>query len=271
MSNFLFFAIIIVTAGAWSSLLFLFLHFKTKIHLRFLYSDNLAITAISSIIIIVLTGIISINHFLILGIILPIMVTITTFLLTMLRFWRTPKRKIRAGSNQVVSPADGNIIYIKKIERGEIPISVKGRIYSKLDELSNNQLLDESCWQIGINMTPFDVHKNCAPISGIVTLNQHFKGKFLSLKDKKSLTENERNTYVIRNGDIRVGIIQIASRMVRRIDSYVIHGQFVKQGEWIGMIRFGSQVDLILPVNCHIRIDIKDQVYAGETIVADLI
>jgi len=271
MNYFIFFAIIIVAAGVWSTLLFLFLHFKTKIQLRFLYSDNLTITAISSVIVIGLIGIVSINYILVLGIILPITVTITAFLLTMLRFWRTPKRTIRAGSSQIVSPADGNIIYIKKVERGEIPVSVKRRICSTLDELSYNQLLDESCWQIGINMTPFDVHKNCAPISGIVTMNQHFKGKFLSLKDKKALTENERNTYVIENGDIRVGIIQIASRMVRWIDSYVIHGQFVKQGDWIGMIRFGSQVDLILPINCQIRVDIKEQVYAGETIVAELV
>ena len=119
-------------------------------------------------------------------------------------------------------------------------------------------------------MTPFDVHKNCAPIDGQVILNQHFSGKFLSLKDDSALSENERNTYVISNGKIKIGIVQIASRLVRRIDSYVTQGAQVKKGEWLGMIRFGSQVDVIIPIEYKINVSIKEQTYAGETIIARL-
>ena len=117
-------------------------------------------------------------------------------------------------------------------------------------------------------MTPFDVHKNCAPISGEIILNRHFSGKFLSLKDEASRVENERNTYVLANDTVKVGIVQIASRLVRRIDSYVKEGDKVRQGDWLGMIRFGSQVDVIIPENYRVLIDVGRQIYAAETIIA---
>jgi phosphatidylserine decarboxylase len=201
---------------------------------------------------------------------LPFIVLFFTLIFIFLRFYRTPKRKIIANPNMIVSPADGNIIYIRRIEKGEIPVAVKGNVNSRLEELTKTPLLDESKWLIGINMTPLDVHKNCAPISGIISLNQHFNGRFLSLKDKHSITENERNTYVIQGRNIRVGVIQIASRLVRRIDTYVKEGDCVDQGDWIGMIRFGSQVDLILPEKCEILVREGDQIYARSTVIAHI-
>jgi len=119
-------------------------------------------------------------------------------------------------------------------------------------------------------MTPWDVHKNCSPIDGFVYMNKHMPGDFLSLKKFESLTTNERNTYIISSDRIKIGIVQIASRGVRRIDSYVMEQQNIKKGDWIGMVRFGSQVDVILPQQCQIKVSLKQQVYARTTIIAEI-
>ena len=263
------FAIILLASLVAGTLLYVFLHRKTRMRLRFLYQDNLAVGIISAIIVYMLYRFEVITSWIILVMILLMMVCGTAFVLTMVRFWRTPRRKSKAEKGQMISPADGSIIYIRKLEKGEIPVSVKGKGYSRLEELAKTSLLDDLGWQIGINMTPFDVHKNCAPVSGMVILNQHFNGKFWSLKDTRSQTENERNTYVIQNDEIKVGVVQIASRMVRRIDSYVKQGESVNQGEWLGMIRFGSQVDVIIPEGYRVMVEPGEQVYAGLTIIAE--
>lgn len=190
--------------------------------------------------------------------------------LTMIRFWHTPKRVVTAGPNEIISPADGNVLYIKQIESGETPISVKNGKLNHLEELTKTNLLTSPCWLIGINMTPWDVHKNCAPINGKVILNKHTKGAFLSLKLFDALTMNERNTYVIENEQLTVGVVQIASKGVRRIDSYVKEGEFVKRGEWLGMIRFGSQVDIIIPYNSQVSIKVGQQIYAAKTVIASI-
>ena len=167
----------------------------------------------------------------------------------------------------MVSPADGNVIYIKHV-KGEVPISIKNGVVARLDELTKTPLLKTPCWLVGINMTPWDVHKNCAPIDGKIILNQHTKGDFLSLKKIEALTRNERNTYVIENDELMVGVVQTASKGVRRIDSYVKQGEMVNQGDWLGMIRFGSQVDLIIPDNYEVLVELGQQIYAKSTIIA---
>lgn len=104
------------------------------------------------------------------------------FILTMVRFWRVPRRRVTAGPGQIVSPADGNIIYIRKIAIGEVPESVKRLAnFTSLEELTKTTLLNDGGWHIGINMTPFDVHKNCAPISGEVILNSISTASFCHL------------------------------------------------------------------------------------------
>lgn len=254
-----------------SSSMYLFLHFKTKMNKRLMYIDNLIVIILSSILFLiaylyVFKSFQNIGWFLsiIVGQMLVLMIG---FALTMIRFWRTPKRKINQDSDYIVSPADGNIIYLKKLHGNTIPIAVKGGKLSKLEELTKTSILNDSFWLIGINMTPFDVHKNCAPISGKILLNQHTPGKFLSLKHFDSETDNERNTLVIQNEAIQVGVVQIASKLVRRIDSYVETGDNIQKGQWFGMIRFGSQVDIILPKIVELKISVGEQVYAGETII----
>jgi phosphatidylserine decarboxylase len=168
----------------------------------------------------------------------------------------------------IVSPADGNIIYIKKIEQGEEPISVKNGKEATLFEFANTGVIDRPCWLIGINMTPFDVHKNCAPVEGQIELNKHFDGEFLSLKHEEALRRNERNTIIIDNPRGKVGVVQTASKLVRRIVTYKKEYDFVSKGEWFGMIKFGSQVDLIIPASCKVMAIIGQQVYAKQTLIA---
>jgi len=247
-----------------SSFLYLYLHKKTRMNIKYIFIDNIVV-AISAFIITYLL----LSSMFIAYLFSSLLIILFAYALTMLRFWRTPVRKITARDQDIISPADGNIIYIKRVEANEVPISIKQRSISKLSELTKTELLKTPCWLIGINMTPFDVHKNCAPIEGKVLLNLHTAGKFLSLKNPESLSVNERNTYVIANDKISIGVIQIASKRVRRIDTYVKENQIVKKGEWLGMIRFGSQVDLILPVKCKILVNVGQQVYAIKTIIAE--
>ncbi len=262
------FLLLILEALLCSTLLYLYLHKKTRISLRYLFIDNVGVILCSLLLVALLARVLPDGWEAINFLVLPAIVVGIAFTFTMIRFWRTPRRDIRARSNEIVSPADGNVIYITRVEAGEIPVSIKGHRYSRLEELTKTDILDKPCWLVGINMTPFDVHKNCAPIDGKILLNRHFDGSFLSLKEPKALTENERNTYVIGNDSLKVGIVQIASRLVRRIDTYVREGTDIHKGDWLGMIRFGSQVDVILPLDCEIQVELKQQIYAGTTILA---
>lgn len=256
-----------------STIMYCYLHFKTRMNIKFVFIDNLIVAMCSFVISFMFYSYIfqfsnnwvQIICSLMIG---GLLVVGLGYLLTMLRFWRTPNRMLTARPNEIVSPADGNVLYIKKIEAGETPVSIKNGQINSLTELTKTDLLDAPCWIVGINMTPWDVHKNCAPVDGRITLNKHTKGQFISLKKFESLVKNERNTYIIENDSLKVGVIQIASKGVRRIDSYVHENDFIKKGVWLGMIRFGSQVDVILPYDCNISIQVGQQVYAVKTVIA---
>ena len=265
---FSFFLILLASLAA-SALLYLYLHYKTGIEKKYLFTDSPVVALFSALAVFLLVEPHATGMWLSSGFILICLVIFIAFIFTMIRFWRVPRRKVKANSGQIISPADGRVIYIKKLPGGEFPEPVKGRLASRLPELAETAILTSGVWHLGINMTPFDVHKNCAPVSGRIILNSHFNGKFLSLKNEASQNENERNTYVIANEDVNVGVIQIASRLVRRIDSYVKVGDDVKQGDWIGMIRFGSQVDVIIPDNHRILVEVGEQIYAAKTIIAE--
>lgn len=263
------FIFILLSSLAVSTSFYLFLRRKTKIGTRYLFIDNPAVAVISAIAVYSVLRTTVADHWLLTGLLLIVSILFLAFIFTMIRFWRVPRRRVTAVAGQIVSPADGKVIYIKKLTPGETPESVKGKVASRLEELTKTPLLNDGGWHIAINMTPFDVHKNCAPVSGKIILNRHFSGKFLSLKDPAAQSENERNTYVLVNDEVKVGIVQTASRLVRRIDSYVKEGDYVRQGDWIGMIRFGSQVDVIIPGNYRVMVDTGRQVHAAETIIAE--
>ena len=260
--------IFIIEAGIFSTLLYLYLNRKTRISKKFIFTDNVVVILFTVIVAVIIDSLTNKYYTWLIYLLIPILVLGFSFSLTMIRFWRTPNRKLNAKPNEIVSPADGNVLYIKKIEKGETPISIKKGLEASLVEVTQTNILETPCWLIGINMTPFDVHKNCAPISGKIILNKHIAGMFLSLKDPKALISNERNTLVIQNDKFSVGIVQTASRLVRRIDSYVSEGENITMGDWFGMIRFGSQVDVIIPQSFTPLVEIGQQVSAKKTIIA---
>lgn len=186
------------------------------------------------------------------------------------RFFRDPEREPPQDQNSILSPADGQIIYVKRIESGEIPCSEKKGRSIPLNDFVQSNLLSEHGTLVGIAMNFLDVHVNRAPLDGRIRLLKHIKGFFLSLKKKEAVVQNERVLTVIDNGNYKIGIVQIASRLVRKIIPYVQEGHEVRRGQRIGMIRFGSQVDLYLPdlPSLRIRINQHEKVKAGLSVIA---
>ena len=260
--------------GIWivlcSTLLYLYLHKKTKISLKFLYLDNILTLLLAGFLIIIFGRLTRPFQSLLLNLFLGgILVVLFAFTLTMTRFWRTPVRKTDQDPNVITSPADGKVIYVIRLESEELPVLIKGCSFESLREYIKTDRITPPCWLIGINMTPFDVHKNSAPIDGKIVFHHHQAGDFLSLKMPEALRQNERCIWVIENDSgLEIGIVQIASRLVRRIDGYCQVGDRVKKGQWLGMIRFGSQVDVLLPADMKPVIKVGDQVYASRTVLA---
>jgi phosphatidylserine decarboxylase len=187
-----------------------------------------------------------------------------------LRFYRNPERISPEDVDAILSPADGKVIYIKRYEAGIVPYSEKNGKRFLLNEFIQSDVLSKAGYVIGISQNFLDVHVNRAPISGHVSIIRYIKGAFISLKKQDAVIRNERALTVIENSHIRVGIVQIASRLVRNILIYFREGQEIRRGERLGVIRFGSQVDLILPSLPPINIEIKPGYYvkAGVSIVA---
>ena len=200
------------------------------------------------------------------------LITAMAMSLLLWRFYRDPERVCSEDENAVLSPADGEIIYVKKIEDGEIPFSEKNGRRFPLNEFVQSDVVPQTGHLVGIAMNFLDVHVNRAPIGGRIRLLKHIKGLFISLKREEAVVQNERALTVIDNGHFKIGIVQIASRLVRKIVPYIQEGQEIQRGERIGVIRFGSQVDLILPdlPSLLIKVNPGEKVEAGLSIVASL-
>jgi len=198
-----------------------------------------------------------------------LMTVLTSLAVLLFRFYRDPERITTQVEGAIVSPADGQIIYVYRSERSFLPVSAKnGRRYT-LHELTRTSLQHEDSIVVGIAMNYLDVHVNRAPVSGIIVRHHHFPGRFGSLRDPAMVFENERATTVIRTGGLEVAVVQIASRLVRQIVSFVNPGHAVLAGERIGAIRFGSQVDLVIPLRADLMLCAKvgDRVVAGQSII----
>lgn len=184
-------------------------------------------------------------------------------------FFRNPERTAPGDDRQIVSPADGTIVYIKQIENGRFPFAVKGKNKIPLSDFIDADFVPDQGTQIGIAMNFLNVHVNRSPISGTVRQVRRIPGAFKSLKHIASLLENERVLMVVENDELTIGMVQIASRLVRRIVPYVAEGQLIPQGQRVGAIRFGSQVDLLIPATPGLEIAVKvgDEVTAGETVL----
>jgi phosphatidylserine decarboxylase len=171
-------------------------------------------------------------------------------LLFLISFFRIPNRKLTVSENSVVSPCDGKVVVIEEIVDVE---------YFKDKRL-----------QVSIFMSPANVHVNRNPLSGDVIYNQYHKGKYLVAWHPKSSTENERHSVVIRKGNTEVLVKQIAGALAKRIVNYLQVGQKVNQSEEMGFIKFGSRVDLILPVGTKINVALNEVVQGGVSVIATI-
>ncbi|MGZ7048531.1 MAG: archaetidylserine decarboxylase [Methanobacterium sp.] len=181
----------------------------------------------------------------------------------LMQFFRDPERKIPEGKGVIVAPADGRILtgQIDKIEIVEHNHPLMEHILDK----------GEKGIRVSTFMSPFDVHVNRVPMSGKVVDSIYLPGKFkIAMGDIEK--ENEKNLMVLETKFGKFGVIQIAGFIARRIVQYVNVGDEVKTGERLGMIRFGSRVDLILPFkNCKLMVEEGDKPKAAETIIAKMV
>ena len=187
------------------------------------------------------------------------------------QFYRDPEREAPRGEGLIVSPADGTVRYVRRLPVKSVPQSRKKGVCFPLKEFVRfTGFGDSELVQFGIEMNVLNVHINRSPISGKVVFKERVRGRFLSLRDREALSRNERMVHVIEDGGIRVAVVQIASRLVRRIVSYCEVGETLKAGQRIGMIRFGSQVDLVMPYREDLRIRVRPgaKTLAGETVLA---
>jgi phosphatidylserine decarboxylase len=186
------------------------------------------------------------------------------------RFYRDPERTPPDRDDVVVSPADGEVIYIYESQHGALPMAVKsGRQYT-LRELVKTSLQATDATVIGIALNLLDVHVNRAPIAGRVVLQQRHGGPFHSLRKPESVFDNERVTIVFENNGFQVAVVLIASRLVRRIVEFVHGGESVALGQRIGAIRFGSQVDVVVPRRSGLKVLARtgERVVAGVSVLA---
>jgi phosphatidylserine decarboxylase len=263
---------IILASILYSTAAFIFWISKGGFNKRFLYTDNIFLGIAISVISILIYKLSGIGLLILLLIITPFSGFCLFVILFLYRFFRNPVRKITSDPDEFVSPADGRVIYIKELEKAQIPVTVKKHRLAGIEEITKTGILEQPCYLIGIAMTLFDVHMNRAPISGKVILVKHTPGVFLGLNTPESTIVNERNTIVIQREDgIMTGVVQIAARHIRRCIISVKEGETVAHGSIIGRIRWGSQADLIIPRNCEINVREGDQVYAGKTVIAKLL
>ncbi len=186
-----------------------------------------------------------------------LMTLILVFAFLTYRFYRDPERAVPKRDDIIVSPADGKVIYIREAHNGMLPVSTKHGHEYRLQELTKTPFDSQEAVVIGISMNFLDVHVNRAPIAGRITLQRHFSGLFGSLRRPEMVFENERATTVIERDELQVAVVQIASRLVRQIVAFVREGQEVTLGQRIGVIRFGSQVDLVLPARQDLKLAVR--------------
>jgi phosphatidylserine decarboxylase len=257
-------SILVMTTG-----IFIFGVAKLGFNKKYLYTDNLMLALVTLLIVYTLYYTIAMPFWLLTPLISGFIVLALFVTLFFYRFFRNPKREIPGGKNDIVSGADGRIIYIKELEANQIPVSVKKLRIANISEITKTEILQQPCYLIGIAMTLWDVHMNRAPIDGKIILVKHTPGTAIGLNTPKSTIENERNTVVIEREDgLITGFVQIAARWVDRCIVSMKEGETVKRGQIIGKIRWGSQLDMIIPRNCHIMVREGEQVHAGSTIIA---
>lgn len=170
------------------------------------------------------------------------------FWLFIISFFRVPLRKFVLDEMLVIAPADGKVVVI--------------------EEAYDEEYFKEKRLQISIFMSPANVHQNRTPVAGEVVYNQYHKGKYLVAWNPKSSTENERHSVVIKNPRAEVLVKQIAGAVARRIVNYLKVGQQVDQCTELGFIKFGSRVDILLPLGTKVEVSLNQTVKGGITPIA---
>ena len=170
-------------------------------------------------------------------------------LILIISFFRIPHRQYTIDENTILAPADGKVVAIEEIQA---------------DEYFPDRRL-----QVSVFMSPLNVHVNRNPVSGEVVYSQYHKGKYLVAWHPKSSTDNERHTTVYKNGKGEILVKQIAGALAKRIVNYLQQGQKVDQAAEMGFIKFGSRVDVIMPLNVKVKVKIGDMAVGGITVLAE--
>lgn len=182
---------------------------------------------------------------------LTVLLIVTTPVIAIcIRFFRCPHRDVKKSDN-ILAPADGKVVVI--------------------EETDENEYFNDRRLQVSIFMSPFNVHVNWIPISGKIKYFMHHNGRFMAAFLPKSSVANERATTVIEteNGT-EILVKQIAGAMARRIVTYPREGEIKGQGEELGFIKFGSRVDVILPIGSEINVELGEKVKGTQTTIAKL-
>ncbi len=183
---------------------------------------------------------------------LSIQITCLIVLVLILQFFRNPKRNVRLDFDEILSPVDGKVVVIEEVEETE---------YFK-----------DKRKQVSIFMSPINVHVTRYPASGTVQYSKYHPGKFLVAWHPKSSTDNERTTVVLKTpkfGEILYR--QVAGALARRIVNYAKEGESVHQGTDAGFIKFGSRVDIFLPLDCAITVKLNQKVIGAKTCIAAIV
>ena len=181
----------------------------------------------------------------------PSVIISSILLIIILQFFRNPKIRATVGDNLIVSPADGKVVVI--------------------EEVNDSEFGDKKYLQVSVFMSPFNVHVNRNPVSGIVKYFKYHPGKYLVAWHPKSSTENERTTTVIETKNNQSILFrQIAGALARRIVWYLQSGQEVNQSKEMGFIKFGSRVDILMPLDAKVKVKLNQKVKGGVTVLAEI-
>jgi phosphatidylserine decarboxylase len=178
-----------------------------------------------------------------------IQVPLLIFALLILQFFRNPKRDTTLNDNHIIAPVDGKVV--------------------ALEEVQEPEYFNDKRRQISIFMTPLNVHVTRYPLSGNIIFSKYHKGAYLIASHPKASTENERTTVVVENNTLgKILYRQIAGAVARRIVNYAKVGDLAVQGADAGFIKFGSRVDVFIPLDMKVNVKIGDKVKGGEQIIA---
>jgi phosphatidylserine decarboxylase len=204
--------------------------------------------------IIVATGVMAYSFFDYKPVAIALIVLMAILFLLVLNFFRLPRRHFKGDNNDgtaVVSSVDGTVV--------------------ALEEVYEDEYLHRNVIQLSVFMTVFNVHANWVPVKGEITYVKHHSGRFLAANLPKSSSDNERSSIVISTSTgEEVLVRQIAGAVARRIVTYVEQGETVDINDFIGFIKFGSRVDIFLPLDTEIMVKLGDRTWGGETLIARL-